>query len=98
VQLSLPGKPGYQPNQSINTVIMTTNAEIREFLEEICEVPVTIEDNFSIFKHADDASKPCELICTETLDWVPNQVIETFVVKANPFKVSFEGSLVLDSF
>jgi len=77
---------------------MTTYAEVCEFFEEICEIPETIKDNFSIFKHTDNSPKPCELICTETLNWMPNQIVETFVIQANPLEVSFEGSLVLDGF
>jgi hypothetical protein len=77
---------------------MTTDTEICEFLEEICEVPETIEDYLSIFKHAHDSTETCQLVCTETFDWMPNQIVETFVIQANPFEVSFERSLVLDGF
>ena len=77
---------------------MATNAEIREFLEEICEVAVPVKDDLSIFKHTDDATKTCQLICTEALHWVPEQVVETFVIEANPFEISFERSLVLNGF
>ena len=59
---------------------MTTYAEVREFLEEICEVPKTIKDYFSIFKHAHNTAKPCKLICTETFDGMPQDVVETFLI------------------
>ena len=98
MELSFSGKSGYQPNQSVDTVVMTTDSEIREFLEEICEIPETVEDDLAIFKHADDSPKPCQLVCTESFDRMPNQVVQTFVIKANPFEVGFEGSLVLDGF
>ena len=77
---------------------MATYTEICEFLEEICEVTVPVEDNFAIFKHADDATEPCQLICTEAFYGMPNQVVETFVIETNPFEISFEGSLVLNGF
>ena len=77
---------------------MTTYAEVCEFLEEISEVPITIKDNLSVFKHAHDSTETCQLVCTESFDWMPNQVVETFVIQANPLEVCFQGSLVLDSF
>ena len=98
MELSFSGKSGYQPNQRVNTVIMTTDSEICEFLEEICKISESIEDNFAVFEHTNDSSKPCELICTETFDWMPDQVVETLIIEADSFKVSFEGSLILNSF
>lgn len=77
---------------------MATDTEVREFLEEICEVPVPIEDDLPVFKHANNSTESCQLICTEAFDWVPNQVVETFVIETDPFEVSFERSLVLNSF
>jgi hypothetical protein len=77
---------------------MTTHAEICEFLEEISEVPKTIKDYFSFFKHAYNPPKPRQLICTESFDGVPDQVVQTFVIKANPLKVGFERGLILDGF
>ena len=65
---------------------MATNAEIREFLEEICEVPVTVKDDLSVFKHAHDSTEPCELICTETFYGMPNKIVETLVIEADPLK------------
>ena len=69
---------------------MATNAEIREFLEEICEVPVTIKDDLPVFKHAHDSTEPCKLICTETFYGMPNEVVETLVIEADPLEVSFQ--------
>ena len=77
---------------------MTTNAEISEFLKEITEVPVTVEDDLTIFKHANNATESRKLICTEPLHWVPNQVVESFVIQANTLEVGFQGGLVLYSF
>ena len=77
---------------------MTTNAEISEFLKEITEVPETVEDDLTVFKHANDATKTCQLICAEPLHWVPNQVVESFVIQANTFEVGFQGGLVLYGF
>ncbi|MDD1443846.1 hypothetical protein MEO93_26565, partial [Dolichospermum sp. ST_sed3] len=60
---------------------MTTHAEVCEFLEEISEVPKTIKDYFSFFKHTYNSSKPCQLVCTESFDRMPDQVVQTFVIK-----------------
>jgi len=98
MKLTFSRKPVHQPDESVDTIVMTTYAEIREFLEEICEVAVPVEDDFPIFEHAHDSTKTCKLVCTEALDWVPNQIVESFVIEANPFEVSFERSLVLDGF
>ncbi len=98
MQLTLPRQTSYQPYERINTVVMTTDAEICEFLEEICEVPESVEDDLAVFKHADDAPESCQLVCTETFDWMPDEVVQTFVIQANPFEVSLQGGLILDSF
>jgi hypothetical protein len=88
--LAFPGKTCYKPNQSIDTIVMATDSEVREFLEEICEISIPIENDFSVFEHANDSPKTCQFISTESFDWVPNKVIETFVIQADPFKVSFQ--------
>ena len=98
MELSFSSQSGYQPDQRVHAVVMTTDAEICEFLEEICEVPETIEDNLAVLEHADNSPKPCQLVCTESFDGMPDEVIQTFVIKANPFEVGFERSLVLDGF
>ena len=98
MEVSLPSQSCYQPDESVDTIVMTTNTEISEFLEEIAEVPKTIEDNFTIFKHANDATESCKLICTEPFHWVPNQVVESFVIEANTFEVGLQGSLILYGF
>jgi hypothetical protein len=67
---------------------MTTYAEICEFLEEISEVSETIKNNLSIFKHSHDAPEPCQLVCSEPFNWVPNQIVETFVIEAHPLEIS----------
>lgn len=98
MKVSFPGQSRHQPDQGIDRIVMTTNAEISEFLEEITEVPVTVEDDLTVFKHADDATETRKLICTEPLHWVPNQVVESFVIQANTFEVGFQGGLVLYGF
>jgi hypothetical protein len=80
MELSFPCQSGYEPNQRIHTVVMATDAEIREFLEEICEVSETVEDDLSVFKHSDDSPKPCQLVCTEPFNGMPNEIIKTFVI------------------
>ena len=69
---------------------MATYSEVCEFLEEISEVPETVEDDLSFFKHANNSSESCQLICTEPFDRMPQDIVETFIIKANPFEVSFE--------
>ena len=98
MQLAFSCQTGNQPNQRIDAIVMTTYAEVCEFLEEISEVPISIKDDLTVFKHAHNSTEACQLVCTEAFHWMPNQVVETFVVQANPSKVGFEGSLVLDSF
>ena len=98
MEVPFPGQTCDQPNESVDTIVMTTNAEISEFLKEITEVPVTVEDDLAIFKHANDATETRQLICTEPLHWVPNQVVESFVIQANTFEVGFQGGLVLYGF
>ena len=80
MQLSFPRESGYQPNQRIHAVVMATDSEIREFLEEICEVSIPVENNFPVFEHTNNAPKPCKFVSTETFDGMPNQIVETFVI------------------
>ena len=68
---------------------MATYSEICEFLEEISEISKSIEDDFTIFKHSHNSTETCQLVCTEAFDGMPNQVVETFVIKAYPFEISF---------
>ena len=98
MEVSFSGQSCYQPYQGVDTIVMTTNTEISEFLEEITEVPETVEDDLTVFKHANDATESCKLICTEPFHWVPKQIVESFVIQANTFEVGLQGSLVLYGF
>lgn len=98
MEVSFPSQACDQPYQGVDTIVMTTNTEISEFLEEITEVPETVEDDLTVFKHANDATESCKLICTEPFHWVPNQIVESFIIQANTFEVGLQGSLVLYGF
>jgi hypothetical protein len=77
---------------------MTTYTEVCEFIEKSSEITETIEDDFSVFKHTHDSTETCQLIRSETFDWMPDQIIETFIIETYALEVGFQGGLILDSF
>ncbi len=80
MELSFSSQSGYQPDQRIHAVVMTTDAEICEFLEEICEVPETIEDNLAVLKHAHDSTEASKFIGAESFNRMPDQIIKTLII------------------
>ena len=75
MQVSFSCQPCNKPNQSVNSIIVATNAKISKFFKHCAEITKTIEDNFSIFKHANDATETSQFICSETFDGMPKDVI-----------------------